>query len=134
MKTIVRSSERGSAGVKFLLIFVALIIVGNAGYNYIPVAYAGENFKSDVETAVVNGLAMPGRFDPAEVIKRRVQDSIYNNSLPSDTFVEVKQVQNVYQVHAVYTQPVHVLPFGIYTYNYHFDKTIVPSGYLLKDH
>ena len=56
------------------------------------------------------------------MIKKKVQDSIYNNNLPPDTFIEVKQVQNVYQVHAVYTQKVHVLPFGIYTYNYHFDK------------
>ena len=128
-----RYSERGSAGVKFLLIFVTLILLANAGYNYVPVAYAGESFKSDMQTAVVNALAMPGRFDPAEVIKRRVQESISNNGLPADTLVEIKQVKSVYQVHATYTQPVRVLPFGIYTYNYHFDQTAVPTGFLLKD-
>ena len=68
-----RYSERGSAGIKFLIVFVALILFANAGYNYVPVAYAGENFKADMQTAVVNGLATPGRFDPMVVIKDKVK-------------------------------------------------------------
>jgi hypothetical protein len=47
------SSERGGAGVKFLIIFVVLILAANAGYNYIPVAYAGESFRQEMQTAVV---------------------------------------------------------------------------------
>ncbi|HYJ91585.1 MAG TPA: hypothetical protein VEV84_09770 [Pyrinomonadaceae bacterium] len=128
-----RPSERGSAGVKFLLIFVVLVVLANAGYNYVPVAYAGENFKADMQTAVINGLAVPGRFNPVDVIKDKVQRSVYDNGLPPNTVVEVKQVGNAYQARAVYTQPIHILPFGLYTYNYQFDYTAVPVGYLMKD-
>ena len=37
-----RESERGSAGVKFVLVLAALVLVANAGYNYVPVAYNAE--------------------------------------------------------------------------------------------
>ena len=129
-----RASERGSAAVKFTIIIVVLFLAANAGFNYVPIAYAGENFKQDMDIAVVNGLAVAGRFNPMDIIKQRLQRSISDNGLPNDTLVEVKQNGNIYQAHAVYTQPVHILPFGIYTYNYHFDYTAVPKGYLLKDH
>ena len=47
--------------IKFLLIFVTLILLANAGYNYVPVAYAGENFR---RTAICgrNGLANARRL------------------------------------------------------------------------
>jgi hypothetical protein len=127
------SSERGGAGVKFLIIFVVLILAANAGYNYIPVAYAGESFRQEMQTAVVNGLALPGRLNPVDVIKAKVQRAAADNDVPSDAVIEIKQVGNVVQAHAVYTKPVSILPFGIYTYTYHFDHTATPTGYLLKE-
>src|SRR6185369_15600328 len=122
MNTIVknRANERGSAGVKFLIVFVVLILLANAGYNYVPVAYAGESFKQDLQTAVVNGLAVPGRLNPVDVVKAKVQKAISDNDLPKDTLVEIKQVGPTIQAHAVYSQKVSILPFGIYTYTYHF--------------
>jgi len=135
MKTIVknRANERGSAAVKFLIVLVALILLANAGYNYVPVAYAGESFKQDLQTAVVNGLAVPGRLNPVDVVKAKVQKAISDNDLPKDTLVEIKQVGPTIQAHAVYSQKVSILPFGIYTYTYHFDHTAVPTGFLLKE-
>lgn len=125
-------AERGSAGVKFLIFFVLLILIGNAGYNYVPVAYAGESFKQEMQTAVVNGLAVPGRISPVELVKARVTKAANDYELPNDIVIEVKQVGNTVQAHAAYTQPVRILPFGIYTYAYQFDYTAVPTGYLLK--
>lgn len=128
----VRSSERGSAGIKFLMVFVVLIAAGHAGYNYVPVAYAGENFKQEMQTSVVNGMAVAGRMTPVDYVKNRIQKAIADNDLPPDTVVEVKQVGPTVQAHAVYTQHVPILPFGLYTYQYNFDYTAVPNGYLLK--
>jgi hypothetical protein len=128
-----RQSERGSAAVKFLIVFVVLVVAANAGYNYVPVAYAGENFKAEMQTSVVNGLAMPGRISPTDYVKNRLQKAISDNDLPPDTVVEVKQVGNGVQAHAVYAKQVSILPFGLYTYTYRFDHTAVPAGFLLKD-
>jgi hypothetical protein len=132
-KAHARNSERGSAGVKFLLVFVAIILIANAGYNYVPVAYAGESFKQEMQTSVVNGMAVPGKIGPVDYVKNRIRKAAADNDLPSDAFVEVKQVGNTVQAHAVYTQQVHILPFGLYTYHYQFDYTAVPNGYLLKE-
>ncbi|HYJ91529.1 MAG TPA: hypothetical protein VEV84_09490 [Pyrinomonadaceae bacterium] len=125
-------SERGSAGVKFLLIFMVLALLANAGYHYVPIAYAGESFKQEMDTAVVNGLAVIGR-SPVDVVKTRLQKAASDNNLPPNAIIDVKQTSGTLQAHAIYTQPVPMLPFGLYTYNYQFDYTAVPVGYLMKD-
>ena len=128
-----RASERGGAGVKFLIVFVTLILIANAGYNYVPVAYAGESFKQEMDTAVVNGLAVPGRVNPVDMVKARLGRAMNDYHLPSNTVIDVKQTANTITAHAVYNQPVNMLPFGLYVYNYQFDYTAAPVGYLLKD-
>jgi hypothetical protein len=132
-KANARPTERGSAGIKFLFVFVLIILAANAGYNYVPVAYNGESFKQEMQTSVVNGMAMPGRMSPVDYVKKRIQKAISDNDLPADTIVEVKQVGNTVQAHAAYSQQIHILPFGLYTYNYQFDYTAVPTGFLLKE-
>ena len=127
-----RSSERGSAGIKFLIVFVVLITAGHAGYNYVPVAYASESFKQEMQTSVVNAMATTSRVTPIDYVKNRIRKAINDNDLPDDTVVEVKQAGTVIQAHAMFNKAVPILPFGIYTYNYHFDYTAVPQGYLTK--
>lgn len=127
-----RSSEHGGAGVKFLIIAVVLFLIGNAGIQFIPVAYNGESLKQDMQTAVVQGLAMPGRLSPVDMVKQKIQSSVQSNDIPPDAFVEVKQVNKVIQAHVAYTKEVAILPFGIYTYQYEFDHIATPTGFLTK--
>ncbi len=47
-----RQSERGSAGTKFAITMVIILLVANAGYNYVPTAYDAESLKSEMSTAV----------------------------------------------------------------------------------
>jgi len=134
MKTnAARTSERGSAAIKFLIVIIVLMLAAHAGYQYVPVAYAGESLKQEMQTAVVNSMAISGRITPTDYVKNRVTKAVSDNDLPPDTVIEVKQVGTVIQAHAVFTKRVPILPFGIYTYNYHFDHTAVPNGYLAKD-
>lgn len=128
-----RRSEHGGAGIKFLLVLVVILLAAHAGFNYVPVAYEGENFKQEMQTAVVNGLAMPGQLKPLETVKARLQRAASDNDLPPDMVLDVKQVGNVIQAHAAYSKKVGLLPFGIYTYTYQFDHVAVPTGFLLKD-
>jgi hypothetical protein len=127
------NSERGSAGVKFLLVLVVLGLVANAGFNYVPVAYEGESFKQEMQTAVVNGTALPPQSNPLGSVKTRLARAASDNNLPSDAFVEVKQVGNTIQAHASYSKKVGILPFGMYNYTYQFDHTATPTGFLTKD-
>ena len=63
-----RSSERGSAGLKFLFVFIVLFLIAHAGCNYVPVAYEGASFRQEMDTAVVKALGASGRVQPVEVV------------------------------------------------------------------
>jgi len=127
-----RSGERGSAGVKFTIVLTVIILAANAGYNYIPVAYEAESLKSDMAAAVLQGLAMPGKINPVDNVKTRVQQAMKVNAAPADATLNVTQQGNVIQARVTYTKAVSIVPFGIYNYQYHFDNTATPTGFLLK--
>jgi len=127
-----RSGERGSAGTKFMIFIAILALAGNAGYNYIPVAYDAESMKTEMSTAVLQGLALPGKLNPVDNVKARLLKAAQTNGLPPDAVIDVKQNGNALTAHVTYSKPVSILPFGIYKYNYQFDHTATPSGFLLK--
>jgi hypothetical protein len=128
-----RNSERGGAGVKALLVFVVLALIGNAGIQYIPIAYNGANFKQEMDTAVVKGLAASGRMKPLEVVQASVNKAAADNNIPADAIIEIKPTQGgVVTAHVAYTQDVGILPFGLYKYKYDFNYHATPTGYLLK--
>lgn len=129
-----RCSERGSAGAKLTFVLVVLFLVGHAGINYIPAAYEAESFKSEMYTAVVQGLAVPGRgLTPVDMVKERIQRAARANGVPDNAVMDVKMVNKMVQAHVVYTKPVSILPLGIYTFDYNFDHTATPTGFLLKE-
>ncbi len=134
MKKVVekRSSECGGAGVKLLLVLLVLVLIGNAGYHWIPIAYAGESFKQDMQTAVVQGLAAPGRISPVDLVKKKIIASAESNDIPTDFVMEVKAANNSISAHVAYTKEVPLLPFGMYNYQYEFDHTATPIGFLTK--
>jgi len=128
-----RRAERGGAGAKLLIVVAILFLIGNAGINYIPVAYEGQNFKQEMQTAVVQGLALPsGGAKPADAVKARIVKAARANDLPTDTFMDVRQINNVIQARVYYSKPIAVLPLGVYTYNYEFDHTATPTGFMVK--
>ncbi len=128
-----RLSERGSAGVKFLIIAVVLVLVAHAGYNYVPIAYEGASLRQEMDTAVVKGLAASGQLKPIDTVKASIQKAVIDYSVPADAFIEIKPEGQIISAHVMYTKPVNMLPFGIYKYNYAFDYTARPAGYLLKE-
>lgn len=126
-------AERGGAGVKFLIVVVVLFLIAHAGFNYIPVAYEGESMKQEMQTAVLQGTAIPSTRNPMGLVRQKLQRALLENNLPPDTFIDVKTVNNVIQARVYYKKHVNMLPFGIYSRDYIFDQTAVPSGFLLKD-
>jgi len=128
-----RTSERGSAGVKFMLVFLVVVLVANAGINYIPVAYQGASFRQEMDTAVVKGLGISGRINPLDAVTASIKKASMDYEIPDDAFVEIKPVRGVVEAHVAYQRQVNMLPFGLYKYNYDFDYVAKPVGYLLKD-
>ena len=129
-----RESERGSAGVKFVAVVAALILFGNALLNYVPVAYNAESLKTEMSTAVLQGLAISGKLNPVDNVKARIAKAIVNNDIPADAVVDVKQAGNALTAHVMYTKEVNILPFGMYKYTYKFDHTATPTGFLMKQY
>jgi len=129
-----RGSEHGGAGVKFLLVVVVLFLIANGCYQWIPVAYAGESFKQEMQAAVLQAATIPpSSGTPTDVTKKRIQKIAFANSIPTDAFIEVKMINSNIQARVSYVKPVAILPFGLYTYNYEFDYTATPAGFLTKD-
>ncbi len=127
------ANERGSAGLKFLLIFLGLFLAAHALWNYVPVAYNGASFKQEMDTAVVKALAASGQIKPLDVATATVTKAASDYGVPADAIIEVKPDKGVVTVHASYTKPVNLLPFGLFKYDYKLDYTARPVGYLLKD-
>ena len=122
-------SERGGAGVKMLLVLLVLLLIGHAGYNYIPVAYAGADLKQELQTAVVQGMAVARGEKPIDSVTKRVKGVIARSGFPGAT-VQTKEVNNVVQAHVTHTQKINLLPFGLYQYDYVINHTATPSGML----
>lgn len=128
-----RSSEHGGAAAKFLIVAVVLVLIAHAGYNYIPVAYEGASFRQEMDTAVVKGLAAPGRMKPVDIVRAHLERAAKDYNLPPEAVIEVMPAGKFVQATAAYTKPVNMLPFGIYKYNYEFNHVAAPTGYLTKE-
>jgi hypothetical protein len=127
-----RAAERGGASVKFLIVIVAIILIARAGYNYVPVAYEGEDLKQEMDTAVVQAMALGNNQDAVGLTKTRIQRVVAANGIPTNAFIEVKQINNLCQARVAYQRQVELLPFGLFSYTYEFDHVAVPSGFLAK--
>jgi len=133
MKVLNRENERGGAGIKFLIIALVLVLLANAGYNYIPVAYEGASFKQEMDTAVVKGLAAFGQLKPADIASAHLKKAAYTNNLPPDAVIDIKATGKGLTASAWYVKQVNILPFGLYKYKYEFNYTATPSGYLANE-
>src|ERR1051325_6647056 len=89
-----RDSERGSAGVKLVIALVVLVVIANAGYNYVPVAYNASALKSDMDTAGLQGMAMPGKINPVDNVRERIQKALTVDNIPKEATLDVKQAGN----------------------------------------
>ena len=128
-----KNSEKGSAGVKLLIVLSVIFLAAHAGYNYIPVAYEGQNFKQELQTAVVQGMAVTPGVTIGDSVKGRVMRAATHNNLPPNAYIQVKQTNNSVQAHVAYTKQVNLLPFGLYKYNYEFNHVATPTGFLFKE-
>lgn len=132
-KTHTRYTERGSAGIKLLLVMIVITLAANAGYHYIPTAYQGQSFKQDMETAVIQGVAMPSSYGKTtNVVRVKIDRAAKNNKIPYDAYINVIEKNKSVTARVFYVQKVQILPFGLYEYEYVFDHSATPDGFLTE--
>lgn len=134
LQPVRQSSEHGGAGVKFLLIVIVLFLIGHAGYIYIPAAYQAEDYKQRMNELVTNAFAMPqAPTSNAEVLKQRLR--IYGNDygIPANALIKVDKMDNgALRAQVKFSKEMEILPFHLYKYNYEFEHTATPNGFLTK--
>jgi hypothetical protein len=124
MNRIARSSERGGARLKFLIVVAVIGIIAYAGYLYVPVAYQAYLLKDlmqhDVNVAVAAGY-------PASWVRDQLTKAGKEYSVPPDALIEPTLRDNRMEVRVQFVRPIE---FPGFTYQYNFDHTARSTEFL----
>lgn len=119
-----RSTERGTARLKFLIVLLILGAIGYGLYLYVPVAYHAYAFKDlmqhNVNVAVASG-------HPPNWVADQLTKSLAEYSIPQDAVILPAARDNRVEVRVTYTQPIE---FPGYTFQYEFDHTARSTAFL----
>ena len=124
MNTSGRTTERGSARLKFIVVITIIAMVAYIGYMFLPVAYQAYLFKDlmqhDVDVASSQGY-------PASWVKDQLVKSAPEFGVPADAVINPTQRDNRIEVNVQYVIPIE---FPGYTYQYNFDHTVKSTAFL----
>jgi hypothetical protein len=119
-----RTTERGSARLKFILVMTVIGVVAYMGYMYLPVAYQAYLFKDlmqhDVDVASSQGY-------PVSWVKDQLVKSAPEYGVPADAVITPAQRDNRIEVTVQFVRPIE---FPGYTYQYNFDHTVKSTAFL----
>jgi hypothetical protein len=122
----VRQGEHGAARLRFIVVLAVVALVAYMGFQYVPVAYQGYQFKKvmddSTETASAGGKSL-------EWLKSQIRSSANEYNVPPDSLRMTEPIvrDGRIEVTAQYTRPVNILPF--WTYNYSFEHTAKSSTF-----
>lgn len=119
-----RSSERGSASLKFLIVMALIGACAYGGYLYVPVAYQAKVFK-DLMQHYVDVAATQG-YKPTWA-QQQLMKNAPEYDIPADALYTAVQRDNRVEVRVQYVRAIE-LPG--YTYNYEFDHTVKSTAFL----
>lgn len=124
MNTNRRTTERGSARLKFILVIAVIGVLAYIGYMFLPIAYQAYLFKDlmqhDVDVASSQGY-------PATWVKDQLVKSAPEFGVPADAVINPLQRDNRIEVTVQYGIPIE---FPGYTYQYNFDHTVKSTAFL----
>jgi hypothetical protein len=119
-----RSSERGGASLKFLIVMLLIGAGAYAGYIYVPVAYYAHGYK-DLMQHYVDVASAEGKQPAwaAEQLKKNFSEY----EVPSNAIITPTKRDNRIEVRVQFVKQVE---FPGYTYNYEFDHTATSTAFL----
>ena len=121
---ILRSGERGSASLKFVIVMAIMGACAYAGYLYIPVAFQANAYKDLMQhyADVAATQGYPPSWTGEQLMKNGADYGIPANAIITpmkrDSRIEVR------------VQFVRVIDFPGYPYNYEFDYTAKSTAVL----
>jgi hypothetical protein len=118
-----KSTERGSANLKFLIVMTIIVAAAYAGYLYVPVAYSAHTFKELMQHYV--DVASAEGKPPAWVAEQLVK-TFNEYNVPPDAEVSPALRENRIEIRVHFVRPVE---FPGYTYNYEFDHTAQSTSF-----
>ena len=124
MNTATRTSERGGARLKFIIVLAIIGAVAYAGYQFIPVAYQSYQLKDLMQHNVDTAVAM-GK--PASWVRDQLVKNSVDYGIPPTALIEPLQQENRMEVRVYFTQPIE---FPGYVYVYEFDHTAKSATFL----
>jgi hypothetical protein len=126
MRDFARSSERGGARLKFLIVVAILGAVVCAGYYYIPVAYNAYLYKDLMQNKVD---AAAGMGHKPMWVTDQLTKSAPEYDVPPEAVI-TPALENDRMI--VRVQFSKTIEFPVYTYVYEFDHTAKSTEFLGK--
>ncbi len=121
-----KSSERGSARLKFIIAITVFAVVVYAGYLYIPIAVDAYYFKDVMQNKV--DLAATQGYEITWV-KDQLDKSRAEYHVPPEAIIApARSNDNRIEVRVQFTRPIS---FPGFTYNYDFDYTAKSTTFLI---
>jgi hypothetical protein len=119
-----RSTERGSASLKFLIVMVLIGVSAYGGYLYVPVAYSAHTFKELMQhyADVASAEGKPPAWAGEQLVK-----SFAEYDVPPNAVVTPSKRDNRVEIRVQFVKTVQ---FPGYTYNYEFDHTVKSTAFL----
>ena len=119
-----RSSERGNARLKFLIVMAVIGCLAYAGYLYIPVAYRAYLYR-DLMQHYVDVAASQG-YQPSWAGEQLLKSEA-EYDVPANAVITPLARDNRIEVRVQFTRPIE---FPGYTYLYEFDHTVRSTAFL----
>ena len=119
-----RSTERGSANLKFLIVMAIICSSAYAGYLYVPVAYSAHTFKELMQHYA--DVASAQGKTPAWAAEQ-LKTTFSEYGVPDDATVTSAVRENRIEVRVQFVKPIE---FPGYTFNYEFDQTVKSTAFL----
>jgi hypothetical protein len=119
-----RSTERGSASVKFLIVMLVMGASAYAGYIYVPVAYRAHTFK-DLMQHYVDVASAEGK--PPAWAREQLMKNFGEYEVPADALITPNKHDNRIEIRVQFVKQIE---FPGYTYTYEFDHTATSTAFL----
>ena len=126
-----RRNEEGGATVKFLIVAVALFVIGHAAFNYLTTWYQCTQFQDSINEAVTRSYSLPSSpINAPDAMRQFIRQKGNENNVPPDAVIKIDKVEGGTRAVVSFTRDVNLLPFNLYKYKYQYNYAAAPPSML----